>query len=327
MMNRFEHVDAVSIEDAIAWLDEEWNERIVGGGTDLLGEMKGGLIAPQRLVNIKTAPGLRGIEDRGSAGIRIGALTTLTTVETDSIITSRAPILSQAAGSAASPQLRNMGTLAGNLCQRPRCWYYREKDVPCLRKGGKRCFAVRGDNRYHCILGGGPCFIVHPSDTAPALIALDATLTIAGLTGERIVPAGEFFVLPKTNPHRENVLAANEIVTRIDIPAPDAGAAGVYLKFRERQSWDFAVVSVAAQLTLEGMQCTKARIVMGGVSPAPWRSREAEDELVGQELSAVTMQKAADAAVAGAKPMRENAYKVTIARNLVRQALEELAGG
>jgi xanthine dehydrogenase YagS FAD-binding subunit len=325
-MNRFEHVDAVSIEDAISWLDEGWDARIIGGGTDLLGEMKGGIIAPARLVNIKTISELRGIDDRGSDGIRIGALTTLTAVESDPSIAASLSILGQAAGSAASPQLRNMGTIAGNLCQRPRCWYYREKDVPCLRKGGKRCFAVRGDNRYHCILGGGPCFIVHPSDTAPALIALDARLTIAGPAGERTLPVEEFFVLPGTDPHRENVLQANELITRIDISAPDEGSAGVYIKFRERQSWDFAVVSVAAQLTLDGAKCTGARIVMGGVAPAPWRSREAESELEGRTLDAESIEKAADAAVAEAKPMSGNGYKVTIARNLVRQALGDLAG-
>jgi xanthine dehydrogenase YagS FAD-binding subunit len=326
-MNRFEHVDAVSIEDAISWLDAGWDARIIGGGTDLLGEMKGEIIAPSRLVNIKTIPSLGGVEDNGSEGIRIGALTTLAAVETDPIINSRVPILSQAAGSAASPQLRNMGTIAGNLCQRPRCWYYREKDVHCLRKGGKRCFAVRGDNRYHCILGGGPCFIVHPSDTAPVLVALDARLTIAGPTGVRRLPAGEFFVLPRTNPHRENVLEPNEVVTQIDIPAPDEGSVGTYIKFRERQSWDFAIVSVAAQITLEGTRCARARIVLGGVSPAPWRSSEAESELMGNELNATVMEKAADAAVAGAKPMSGNVYKVTIARNLVRQALEGLMPG
>jgi len=326
-MNRFEYVDAVSIEDAISWLDADWNARVIGGGTDLLGEMKGELIAPTRLVNIKTIPDLRGIKDSGSEGITIGALTTLTTVEADPAIRAQSPILSQAAGSAASPQLRNMGTIAGNLCQRPRCWYYREKDVPCLRKGGKRCFAVRGDNRYHCILGGGPCFIVHPSDTAPALIALDARLTIAGPTGTRTLPAGEFFVLPRTNPHRENVLEANEVIAQIDIPAPDEGAVGTYIKFRERQSWDFAIVSVAAQITLDGTRCTKARIVLGGVAPAPWRSSEAETELTGRELNAAVLEKAADAAVADVKPMSGNAYKVTVARNLIRQALEELMPG
>jgi xanthine dehydrogenase YagS FAD-binding subunit len=324
-MKAFEHVDATSIEDAISWLDGDWNVRIIAGGTDLLGEMKQGIIAPMRLVNIKTVPGLSSIENTSKDGLRIGPLVTLGAIESSEIISARTPILSQAAGAAASPQLRNMGTLGGNICQRPRCWYYRG-EFPCLRKGGRRCFAVKGDNRYHAILGGGPCFIVHPSDTAPALIALDAELCIAGPDGTRTSPVGDFFVGPRVDPHRENILKSNEIITQIRIPPPDEGSKGIYLKLRERQSWAFALVSVAVQVTMDSGRCQKARIVLGGVSPVPWRSREAETEIEGDFLDAKARERAARAAIADAKPMRDNAYKETMVENLVKHALAELAG-
>jgi xanthine dehydrogenase YagS FAD-binding subunit len=324
-MKAFEHVDATSIEEAMSWLGEDWNVRIIAGGTDLLGEMKRGIIAPTLLLNIKTIPGLSSIEVDDRDGLRIGPLVTLGTIENSEIISARTPILSQAASAAASPQLRNMGTLGGNICQRPRCWYYRG-EFPCLRKGGRQCFALGGDNRYHAILGGGPCFIVHPSDTAPALIALDAELCIAGSDGTRTLSVGDFFVGPRVDPHRENILKSNQMITQIRIPPPAEGSRGIYLKLRERQSWAFALVSVAAQVTMDSGRCREARIVLGGVSPIPWRCREAETEIEGSFLKAEDRERAARAALAGANPMRDNAYKVTMARNLVRHALVKLAG-
>lgn len=323
-MKAFEHVDATSIEDALSWLDGDWNARIIAGGTDLLGEMKQGIIAPRRLVNLKTVPGLSSMETSGKDGMRMGPLVTLEAIANSEIITARTPILSQAAGAAASPQLRNMGTLGGNICQRPRCWYYRG-EFPCLRKGGQHCFAVGGDSRYHAILGGDPCFIVHPSDTAPALVALDAELSIAGPDGTRTLHIADFFVGPSVDPHRENILKPNEIITQIRIPLPAEGSRGLYLKLRDRQSWTFALVSVAAQVTMDAGRCRNARIVLGGVSPVPWRAREAEAEIEGSLLEAAVRERAAQAAIVGAKPMRDNAYKVTMVRHLVRHALAELA--
>jgi xanthine dehydrogenase YagS FAD-binding subunit len=323
-MKAFEHVDAASIEDALSWLDGDWDARIIAGGTDLLGEMKQGIIAPKRLVNLKTVPDLGSIEHAGKDGLRIGPLVTLEAIASSDIVEARTPILSQAAGAAASPQLRNMGTLGGNICQRPRCWYYRG-EFPCLRKGGHLCFAVKGDSRYHAIFGGDPCFIVHPSDTAPALTALDAELSITGPDGTRTLHIGDFFVGASVDPHRENILKSNEIVTQIRIPPASEGSRGIYLKLRERQSWAFALVSVAAQVTMESGRCRKARIVLGGVSPVPWRSREAEAEIEGSFLEAAARERAAQAALVGAKPMRDNSYKVTMVRNLVRHALAELA--
>jgi xanthine dehydrogenase YagS FAD-binding subunit len=286
--------------------------------------MKRGIIVPDRLVNLKTVPGLREIEDQVGDGLILGPLITLQAIADSQEVAARTRILSQAAASAASPQLRNVGTLGGNLCQRPRCWYYRG-DFPCLRKGGQVCYAIGGDSRYHAILGGDPCFIVHPSDTAPALIALDAELSITAPEGTKTLQVSEFFVPPTVDPYRENILKSNEIITEIRIPQPSEGARGIYLKLRERQSWAFALVSVAAQVTMDAGRCREARIVLGGVSPVPWRARDAEAEIEGSFLEAAARERAAQAAVAGAKPMQDNGYKVAMANNLVRHALAALA--
>jgi xanthine dehydrogenase YagS FAD-binding subunit len=319
-MRAFEHRSATTVEEALSFLGRDGKGQIIAGGTDLLGEMKRGIIAPERLVDIKPIPGLGAIEDAHEDGLRIGATARLAALCESDLVRRRTPLLAQAARAAASPQLRNMGTLAGNLCQRPRCWYYRG-DFPCLRKGGRRCFAVSGDNRYHAILGGGPCHIVHPSDTAPALLALDAELDIAGPDETRHVPLRSFFVGPQTDPHRENLLEPDELITQIRVPAPAAGARGIYLKLRERQVWAFALVSVAVQLTMEDHRCREARIVLGGVAPVPWRSEAAENAIEGTAVDVRDRDRAAAAAVAEARPLRDNAYKVTLARNLVAQAL------
>jgi xanthine dehydrogenase YagS FAD-binding subunit len=270
------------------------------------------------------------IEERGGA-IEIGALVSLSDLETSGIIREKLPLLAEAAGEAASPQLRNMGTVAGNILQRPRCWYYRDAKVPCLRKGGERCYAVAGDNRYHAILGGGPCHIVCPSDLAPALTALGGEAVVVGAengkTAESTVPLTELFVGPKDNPHRENILAPGQVVRAVRVPVPAAGARGVFLKAAERRVWDFALSSVAAQLVLEGDgTVTSASIVLGGVAPNPWVSREAAEAITGGPLSDERCQAAAEAAVGPARPMRHNAYKVELTRNLVRRALRGLRG-
>ena len=323
-MKPFEHVNAESIDDALSWLDGGWKARLIAGGTDLLGEMKRGIIAPERLVNLNTVPGLRTIEDRANEGLYLGPLVTLQALADSSQAVSCPSVLSQAAASAASPQLRHMGTLGGNLCQRPRCWYYRG-DFHCLRKGGRVCYATGGDNRYHAIFGGDPCFIVHPSDTAPALTALEAHLDLVSPEGARTVPIEDFFVSTRTDPYRENILRSNEILSQVQIPAPAEGSKGIYLKIRQRQSWTFALVSVAAQVVMDAGRCCKARIVLGGVAPTPWRAREAEALVEGSSLDAVTRESACRAATAGAEAMSDNAYKVTLVQSVVRHALSALA--
>jgi len=320
-MKSFEHVNADTIENAILFLDSDWNTRIIAGGTDLLGEMKREIIAPQRLVNLKTIKGSSYIRYSEEEDLKIGALTVLSDIESNQIVLEKFGILRQAINKVGTPQLRNMGTIGGNLCQRPRCWYYRNSHYPCLRKGGERCFAPAGENRYHAILGGGPCFIVHPSDLAPALIALDASLEIANPEGRRVIPIEQFFVGPKIDPYRENILKFNEIVTEIRVPIPKENSRGIYLKAMERKAWDFATVSVACQIVYGDEVVSSARIVLGGVAPIPWRVPDAEAVVQGKAIDEKTAEKTAEVALTNSRPLRDNAYKVELAKALVKRAL------
>jgi xanthine dehydrogenase YagS FAD-binding subunit len=324
-MQNFSFVNATSIDRVPSLLGRTWDDAVVmAGGTDLVGEMKEHAAHPRRVVNLKTIPGLRYIR-QDQTTLRIGALTTIAELEASEILKKDFATLHQAAMVIASPQIRNVGTIAGNICQRPRCWYYRSDDFPCLKKGGARCYAVGGVNRYHAIFGGGPSYIVHPSDSAPALMALNASLKIVGPRGPREVVMDEFFTLPDTNIRRENILRPNEIITEVAIPRPKSGARSLYLKVRERQSIDFALVSLAAALVVQNGVCQEASLVLGGVAPIPWRALEAERYLRGRRIDEARAQGAAETAVEDARPMPDNGYKVEIARNLVKQALMTLA--
>ena len=324
-MKDFAYVDAKKLEALPELLDTTWGQSaILAGGTDLLDWLKERLEEPERVINIKQLGEMRGIE-HGKV-LQIGALTTIAEIAADEQIERDYPVLAQAAAQIATPQLRNMGTIGGNLCQRPRCWYFREKEYPCRKKGGPRCFARTGLNKYHAIFGGGPCYIVHPSDSAPALQALGANLEIHGPEGKKEVPLEGFFQMPQENLERENSLRPNEIVTRIRVPKPAPGARSTYLKFREKQSLDFAISSVAILLAMNGDRVEAARLVLGGVAPIPWRCPAAEAELEGSRLSSTVIAKAAAAAAVGAEPLSDNRYKVKLTQNLVRRALEGLTG-
>ena len=324
-MRNFSYVNATSIEQVPSLLGRSWDDAVVmAGGTDLVGEMKDYAAVPKRVVNLKTIDGLDYIR-QDEAGLRIGALTTLTDVLTHSAVSQDYPALSQAVAVIASPQIRNMATLAGNILQRPRCWYYRSEDFPCLKKGGARCYAVGGVNTYHAIFGSGPSYIVHPSDAAPALMALGATVKIHGPRGGNEVVMDDFFTLPEMNIRRENILRPNEIVTEITVPTPEANSRGMYLKVRERESIDFALVSLAAQMTVVNGTCERASLVLGGVAPIPWRAVEAEDYIRGRRITEARAESTAEAAVEDAAPMPHNGYKVEIAKNLVKQAVLALA--
>ena len=324
-MQNFSYVNATSIEQVPSLLGRSWDDAVVmAGGTDLLGEMKDFAATPRRVVNLKSIEGLDYIRQDDGA-LSIGALTTLTDVLHHDALPKDYPVLSQAVSVIASPQIRNMATLAGNILQRPRCWYYRSEDFPCLKKGGARCYAVGGVNTYHAIFGSGPSYIVHPSDAAPALMALDATVKIHGPRGGNEVAMDDFFTLPEMNIRRENILRPDEIVTELTIPKPEANSKGMYLKVRERDSIDFALVSLAAQMTVVNGTCERASLVFGGVAPVPWRAIEAERYLQGRRITESRAESAAEAAVEDAKPMPHNGYKVEIAKNLVRQAVMALA--
>lgn len=323
-MNDFKYEHPATIEDAVALGGSEKSAGLfIAGGTDLLGMIKDGTVAPERLIDLKKIGGLDRIEIRPGQGLRLGALVRLAEIARHPEIREKWTVLAEAAGSAASPQLRNVGTLGGNLCQRPRCWYFRGA-FDCLRKGGGECFAVDGENRYHCVIGGDPCYIVHPSDTAVALTALDAVLTVAGRGGEWEVPVREFFVLPGEDFTRENILAPGEIVTAVTVPEPANGTRSTYVKIRERESFDFAVASVAAVLVPRGRTVMSGAVAFGGIAPVPWLEKAVSANLSGFKISAENLDNLADSALAGAQPMEQNAYKVTLARNLLKKAVRGL---
>ncbi|MBI4442013.1 MAG: xanthine dehydrogenase family protein subunit M [Acidobacteria bacterium] len=323
-MKAFLHKNAKSVKEAVSLLAQSKGKVLpIAGGSDLLGEMKDRIETPDVVVNLKTIPGLDRIEQK-SGHVSIGALVTISDLAESALARQHFPVLVEAASVIASLQIRNVGTVGGNLCQRPRCWYYRGP-FPCLRKGGDICYAILGENRYHAILGGGPSFIVHPSDLAPALVALDARARIAGPSGERTISLEQFFVLPTVSVQRENVLKPNEILTEIQVPLPLAGTRSTFWKQMERDAWDFALVSTATVIRQRNGKIEHARVVLGGVAPIPWRSREAEAALVGQPLNEATATLAADKAMQPAGPLRDNAYKVDLSKAVIKGALLSLA--
>jgi xanthine dehydrogenase YagS FAD-binding subunit len=288
-----------------------------GGGTDLLGTVKERIVQPDLLINLRTLKGLDQVTT-ASGGVKIGGQITLDTLSHHPQIRRDYPVLAEAAQSVATQQIRNFGTLAGNVCQRPWCWYFRN-GFPCYKAGGNQCFSITGENRFHAIFGGGPSFIVHPSDTAPALVALDAQFLIAGPAGDRTVPVADFFVLPKQSAARENVLTDDELLVSIQLPAPRPGTRSTYHKELDREAWTHAVVSVAIVLEMEKDICRSARIVLGGVAPIPWRVPDAERVLANQRVTPELAAKAADAALTGANPLAKNAYKVPLTRAIVQR--------
>jgi len=288
-----------------------------GGGTDLLGLVKERIVQPDVLINLRTLKGLDQVTS-ASGGVSIGGQISLDALSHDPRIRRDYPVLAEAAESVATQQIRNFGTLAGNVCQRPWCWYFRN-GFPCYKAGGSQCFSITGENRFHAIFGGGPSFIVHPSDTAPALVALDAQFHIVGPTGERTVPAADFFVLPKQNAARENVLAEDEVLASIQLPAPRAGTRSTYHKELDREAWTHAVVSAAVVLEMDKDICRSARMVLGGVAPIPWRVPDAERLLANQRITPELAAKVADAALAGANPLAKNAYKIPLTRAIVQR--------
>ncbi len=323
-MKSFENINVQNIKQAVALLQKFQREKktaaVVGGGSEYLQLMKVRVATPDYLLNLKTIPGLSYIK-QDKSGFRIGALTTLTELEEDKAVQEKLLILSQAAAEAASPQIRNAGTVAGNICQRPFCWYFRSPDFNCLRKGGGVCYSVAGDSRYHAIFAGGPSYIVHPSDLAPALVALAARIKIAGPAGEKTIPLENFFVLPKVNFTRENILGPADIVTEIQVPYPKPGSKGFYFKARERLAWDHPIVSISTVVQSSGGTVRESRMVLGAVAPIPWRAAKAEEFLRGKKIDDGTAQKIGELALDGATPMKDNGYKVDLAKSLVRRAL------
>jgi xanthine dehydrogenase YagS FAD-binding subunit len=317
-MKSFVNVNPRDLKDAAAKLRQP-NAVVAGGGSDLLGMVKDHLVQPDVLVNLKSVRGLDRVSTKSGA-TQIGGLITLDTLSREPSIRKNYTVLAEAAESVGTPQIRNAGTLAGNVCQRPWCWYYRN-GFPCYKAGGKQCFSVTGENQFHAIFGGGPSFIVHPSDTAPALVSLDASFQVEGPSGRRTVPAAEFFALPRVDASRENVLGKDEILTAVHLPAAAAGTRSTYHKVLDRESWTHAVVSAAVVLEMDQQVCRSARIVLGGVAPIPWRLPKVEALLAGKTITPELAAQAGEAAVEGANPLAKNAYKVPLTRAVVRRTI------
>ena len=301
-----------------------------GGGTDLLQLMKDRLVnrpgseTPDVLVNLKSVDGLGQITLDGG-GVTIGGLTTLRALTEHAVVRERFTAVAEAAESVATRQIRNTGTVAGNVVQRPWCWYYRN-GFDCYKAGGNRCYSVAGENQLHAIFGGGPSYIVHPSDLAPTLVAFDATFRIVGPAGERTIPVADFFVLPRDDAEHENVLADDEILASIKLPQPPADVRSTYHKVMDRDVWTHALSSACVTLRMEEGICRAARIVLAGVAPVPWRVEAAEQVLVDQRITPELGRRAAAAAVTDARPLSKNAYKVPLTRTVVERAVLTLAG-
>ena len=323
-MRSFTHINARTIDETLAILKKyKGKARINAGGTDLLGALKDEFLPgyPEAIINIKTIQGLDYIKEDGGT-LKIGTLAKLADIAKSSLIRNKWDVLAEAARSVASPQIRNAATIGGNLCQDVRCWYYRYPlhiggPIQCMRKGNGPCLAVRGDNRYHAIMGGKKCFAVCPSDTATALAALDAQVIITSPEGDRKISVTDFY-----NP-LGNALRSNEIVREIEVPNIPDPTTQKFLKFTLRKSIDFAIVSVASVITVKDGVCIDARIALGAIAPGPIRATRAEQSVIGQPIDVNRAKEAALLALEGTQPLSQNTYKVEIAKTLVKRSLVE----
>ena len=326
-MRAFEYASPATKEQAVSLLGNSWADAVLAGGTDLLSMMKDEIATPKRLVNIKDIPELRGIKFSAKDGLRIGSLATIQELVDSADVRQRFSVISKTASEIAGPQIRNMATIGGNLCQRPRCWYYRA-GYGLLAKGENgESLVPGGDNRYHAILGNsGPAYFVSPSTLAPLFIALGATVRLFGPKGRREVAAEKFFRIPQSETEREHDLMANEIVTEVIVP-PLAGARCATYEVRQKDAMDWPLALASVALKMSGDKVASARVVMGHVAPVPWRSQEAEAALAGKTISEESAKAAGDAAVSNAKSLGQNGYKIQLARVAVKRAILEAAKG
>ncbi len=322
MMPAFELFQPATVNDALALLSKHGNDAwALAGGMDSFDWFKDRVKKPKVVVDLGHIKELRGIRQQ-TDGIEIGAMTTLTEIATNSLIKSRYGLLAEAARKVATPQIRHQGTIGGNLAQDSRCWYYRA-GMPCYRAGGNTCFAdtPTAMNREHCLFEADRCVSVSPSDTAPALIALDAKLVIRNSRGERIVNAEDFFVGPKVDIKRMTILEAGDLLTAIRIPGTWGGARFYFEKVSDREAWDFPLLNVASAMFVEGGTIKQARVVVGAVANRPWRLKPVEDSLRGERVSEETAELAGQTAIWGAKPLNHNHYKVLLMKNLVKRSV------
>ncbi|MBI3016101.1 MAG: xanthine dehydrogenase family protein subunit M [Candidatus Tectomicrobia bacterium] len=321
-MHPFRYAEPESVAEACRFLKRQGTSAMpIAGGTDLLSEIKDGVAKPESVLNLKRLPSLAHIREQDGA-LRIGGMTTLSQLQVYPVLRRNFRIIEEALSTLATPQIRAVGTVAGNLCQRPRCLYYRHPLFLCAKKGGTTCFALDGDSRYHAILQNDLCPMVHPSDLAPAFIALEAQVLLAGPEEKRLLPLEEFFLLPGQNLSRETVLKPGEILVEVRVPKPKAGTRGTYLKFRERGAGDFALVSAACSGRVLRGTVAELRLVLGGVAPIPFRARQAEEMLMGQRPKKEFFAAAAQAVLAAATPLSGNRYKIEAARTLMVRAMQ-----
>jgi xanthine dehydrogenase YagS FAD-binding subunit len=326
-MRAFEYTSPKTKEQVVPLLGKSWGEvEVLAGGTDLLSLMKDEITTPKRLVNIKEIPDLHGITRGPGPGVRFGALATLAEIGRNEGLQKELPMLATAAADAASPQIRNMATLGGNLCQRPRCWYFRTGNGLLAKNKDGKSLVEQGDNRYHAILGNdGPAYFVSPSTIAPVLIAYRATIHILGPGGARQLPLEKFFVIPKSEGEREHDLKPNEFVTEILAP-PATNVRAAQYEVRQKEAFDWPYATAAVALTMSGDKVESARVVLGHVAPIPWVSSEAAQVLAGKPISAATAELAAQAAVLNARSLGRNAQKIQLAKVAVKRAILKAGG-
>jgi xanthine dehydrogenase YagS FAD-binding subunit len=322
----FSYSNPKNEKEAVAALSSEPEKAMpLAGGQDLLARMKDYIAQPDRLVNVKGALDATAAPAPGG-GLKIGAAMKVADLALHAEVAKLYPALALAAMAVGTPQIRNQGTVGGNLNQRPRCWYYRNEEFLCFKKGGNQCFSPAGENQFHAIFGSGPTFIVHPSSLAVPAVAYGATFRLAGPKGERLVPAAEYFTMPTLqNVRVENVLAPDELLTHVILPPPGAVKSGHYeVRYKESHDWPIAFATVV--VSMAGGTVRTARVVMGAVAPVPWRSKAAEAALVGKPLNEESAAAAADAAVRDARPLSQNGYKVQVARTAVKRAILNAGG-
>jgi xanthine dehydrogenase YagS FAD-binding subunit len=324
-MEAFQFNQAKTVNSALKAVRSQTEAKFVAGGTTLIDLMKLNVETPKKVVDINSLP-LTQIESMPDGGLKIGAMVRNSDLAHDPAVQQRYAVLSEALLSGASPQLRNMATTGGNLLQRTRCYYFRDTAYPCNKRNpGSGCPAIDGYNRIHAILGTSEhCIATHPSDMAVAMMALEATVHIQGASGERRVPLNDFYLLPGSTPNRENVLAPGDLITHVTLPPLADGTRSHYLKLRDRASYEFALASAGVVVSTSGNRIERVRIALGGVGTKPWRSMEAEQALEGREANESNFRAAAEAALKGAKPRHDNAFKVDLAKRCLTRTLKNV---
>ena len=324
-MNKFSFVDCKTVEEALGQLND--GATVKAGGIDLLDLMKEGIVSPPRLVNIRNVASLRGITVSDD-GLHLGPLSTLSEIAAHPEIQRTYAGFSDAAGHAATPQVRNMATLGGNIMQRPRCWYFRSTDFDCKKKSGASddCHAHAGENQYHAVMNNSTCAMVHPSSTAVPLLGMNAQVELTSKRGKRMVPMADFYVPPEKSLINETVVQPGELITRIFVPKPEPGTRSAYQKYGDKESFDWPIADAGVVLVMDGSQCRKAAIVMGVAAPTPLRSSAAEAELTGKPITEATARAAAKAAMQGATPLSQNGYKTQLFQTAIYRTVLLAAG-